>query len=42
VETFFAKNGAGAVIRIAITGTRSDPQFGLDRGKQTNTKNGKR
>jgi len=33
---------AGAVIRIAITGTRSDPQFGLDRQKQTNIRNDKR
>ena len=31
VDPFFAKDGAGAVIRIAITGTRSNPQFGRDR-----------
>jgi hypothetical protein len=42
VDPFFAKDGAGAVIRIAITGTRSDPQFGLDRRKQTNIRNAKR
>jgi hypothetical protein len=31
VDPFFAKDGAGTVLGIAITGTRSDPQFGLDR-----------
>jgi hypothetical protein len=29
VDPFFRKNGAGAVIPIRITGTRSNPQFGL-------------
>ncbi len=33
VDPFFAKNGAGAVIRIAITGTRGNPSFGRDRQK---------
>jgi len=42
VDPFFAKNGAGAVIRIAITGTRSDPRFGLDRGQQGNIRNDRR
>jgi hypothetical protein len=34
VDPFFAKDGAGGVFRIAITGTRSAPKFGLDRGKK--------
>jgi hypothetical protein len=34
VDPFFAKDGAGGVFRIAITGTRANPQFGLDRGKR--------
>jgi len=42
VDPFFAKDGAGAVMRIAITGTRSDPRFGLDRRKQTNIRNDRR
>jgi hypothetical protein len=33
VDPFFAKDGAGAVFRIAITGTRQQPDFGLDRGR---------
>jgi hypothetical protein len=35
VDPFFAKDGSGAVIRIAITGNRSNPQFARD--KQTKT-----
>ncbi|MCC6262871.1 MAG: hypothetical protein IT169_04770 [Bryobacterales bacterium] len=31
VDPFFAKNGAGAQFKIAITGTRESPNFGLDR-----------
>ncbi len=31
VDPFFAKNGAGAQFKIAITGTRESPKFGLDR-----------
>jgi hypothetical protein len=31
VDPFFAKDGAGAVFKIAITGTREKPDFGLDR-----------
>ena len=31
VDPFFAKDGSGAVIRIAITGTRSNPQFARDK-----------
>ncbi len=34
VDPFFAKDGAGAVIRIAITGTRSNPSFGRDKLKE--------
>jgi hypothetical protein len=30
VDPFFAKNGAGTQVPIAITGTRSDPKIGLD------------
>jgi AsmA-like C-terminal region len=30
VDPFFAKDGAGAVIPIKITGTREEPQFGLN------------
>ena len=35
VDPFFAKDGAGAVIRISITGTRSHPQFSRDNQKKT-------
>jgi hypothetical protein len=31
VDPFFAKQGAGAVIPLKITGSRDNPQFGLDR-----------
>ena len=30
VDPFFAKDGAGAVVPIRITGTKSSPKFGLD------------
>lgn len=30
VDPFFKKNGAGAVLPIKITGTKSDPHFGLN------------
>jgi hypothetical protein len=30
VDPFFSKNGAGTEVPIEITGTRSDPHFGLD------------
>jgi hypothetical protein len=30
VDPFFKKDGAGAVIPVKITGTRSEPKFGLD------------
>jgi hypothetical protein len=31
IDPIFAKEGAGTVLRIKITGTRSSPDFGLDR-----------
>ena len=31
VDPFFAKDGYGTVLPIKVTGTRSNPQFGLDR-----------
>jgi hypothetical protein len=34
VDPFFAKQGAGTLLHIKITGTSKDPQFGLDRGKK--------
>ena len=30
IDPFFAKDGRGAVIPIKITGTREDPQYGLN------------
>jgi hypothetical protein len=30
VDPFFKKDGAGAVLPIKITGTKSDPHFGLN------------
>lgn len=33
VDPFFAKDGAGAQFKIAVTGSRDNPNFGLDRGK---------
>jgi hypothetical protein len=35
VDPFFAKDGSGAVIRIAITGNRSNPQFARDKQSKT-------
>ncbi|HTZ89480.1 MAG TPA: AsmA-like C-terminal region-containing protein [Alloacidobacterium sp.] len=34
VDPFLSKNGAGTEVPIKITGTRSDPQFGLDFGRK--------
>lgn len=34
VDPFFSKDGAGAVIPFKVTGTRSEPHFGLDFGHQ--------
>jgi hypothetical protein len=33
VDPFFAKEGAGTLLRIKIAGTRSNPEFGRDRDK---------
>lgn len=33
-DPFFAKQGAGTLIHIQVTGTSKDPQFGRDRGKK--------
>jgi hypothetical protein len=30
VDPFFKKDGAGAVIPVKVSGTRSAPKFGLD------------
>jgi hypothetical protein len=34
VDPIFAKEGAGTLLRIAITGPRSSPKFGLDKKKK--------
>jgi AsmA-like C-terminal region len=36
VDPFFKKNGAGTEIPFKVTGTRSEPHFGLDLGHQKN------
>ena len=36
VDRFLKKNGAGMEIPVKITGTKSDPQFGLDFGRKQN------
>jgi hypothetical protein len=33
VDPFFAKDGAGTLLKIQVVGTRSSPQFGLDKSK---------
>ena len=33
VDPFFAKEGAGTLLRIKVDGTTKEPRFGLDRGK---------
>ena len=33
VDPFFAKNGAGTFLRIAVDGSSSEPKFGLARGR---------
>ncbi len=40
VDPFFKKNGAGAVIPIHITGTRSKPSFGLELRRKKGTAEG--
>jgi hypothetical protein len=32
IDPFFAKDGYGTVLNIKVTGTRANPEFGLDRG----------
>jgi len=34
VDPFFSKNGAGTEVPVEINGTKSDPHFGLDFGRQ--------
>lgn len=38
VDPFFSKNGAGTEVPIQVTGTRSDPHFGLDFGHKSGQK----
>lgn len=39
VDPFFSKHGAGTEVPIKITGTRSDPKFGLDFGHKDKDQN---
>ncbi len=39
VDPFFSKNGAGTEIPVSITGTKSEPHFGLDFGHQKDADN---
>jgi hypothetical protein len=34
VDPFFAKKGAGTLLKIAVTGERASPRFGLDLGRK--------
>jgi hypothetical protein len=36
VDPFFSKHGAGTFLRIKVTGSSKQPQFGLDKGSKTN------
>jgi hypothetical protein len=38
VDPFFAKEGAGTFLRIAITGSAQQPKFGLAKGHDKETK----
>ena len=38
VDPFFSKNGAGTEVPIQVTGTNSDPHFGLDFGRKDDNK----
>jgi hypothetical protein len=38
VDPFFAKDGAGTLLKIKITGTADNPSFGLDHGPRTKSK----
>ena len=37
VDPFFSKNGAGTEVPIKITGTESEPHFGVDFGHKDDT-----
>jgi hypothetical protein len=39
VDPFFSKNGAGTELPLRVTGTKSEPHFGLDFGHKDDTKN---
>jgi hypothetical protein len=41
VDPFFSKNGAGTEIPVKITGTKSEPQFGIDFGHKDDGKKAK-
>jgi hypothetical protein len=41
VDPFFKKDGAGAVIPVKVSGTRSAPKFGLDLGHKDAAEQGK-
>ena len=36
VDPFFSKNGAGTEIPVKVTGTKSEPHFGVDFGHKDN------
>jgi len=38
IDPFFEKEGAGTLLHIAVTGTTSDPKFGLDHGPKISAK----
>jgi hypothetical protein len=40
-DPFFSKNGAGTEIPVKITGTKSEPHFGVDFGRKDDSKNAK-
>jgi hypothetical protein len=39
VDPFFSKNGAGTEIPVKVTGTKSEPHFGVDFGHKDHDKN---
>jgi AsmA-like C-terminal region len=39
VDPFFSKNGAGTEIPVKVTGTKSEPHFGVDFGHKDNARN---
>jgi hypothetical protein len=40
VDPFFSKNGGGTEVPVKITGTKSEPHFGLDFGHKSENENG--